>query len=268
MGKIVLEDFYEGNGHYKVNLAYLNKEQVKEIESLVSKWKQTDEYIKSCIEMCLTDANEQRFKDYGTNLKDCLDWLEKQSNTSNKSTDTQEVEIGNGNIKALVTKEVQLSKFNVGDWITLYGGTPFKIIKIEREQNGKLDYLLLNATGYNSYYDKKYVDENFRLWSIQDAKDGEVLQLGKVTAIFKEYISLGNCKCYCSVCEGEFEIPSQEGDNNYGCHNATSATKEQRYQLEKAMTDAGYTFDFKKKKLEKIEQKSQRMASAEAKEAL
>ena len=28
--------------------------------------------------MCLTDANEQRFKDYGTNLKDCLAWLEKK----------------------------------------------------------------------------------------------------------------------------------------------------------------------------------------------
>lgn len=32
----------------------------------------------NCIGMCLTDANEQRFKDYGTTLKDCLAWLEKQ----------------------------------------------------------------------------------------------------------------------------------------------------------------------------------------------
>ena len=78
MGKIVLEDFNEGNGYYKINLAYLNKEQVEEIEAIVSKWKPTDEDIKSCIAMCLTDANEQRFKDYGTNLKDCLAWLEKQ----------------------------------------------------------------------------------------------------------------------------------------------------------------------------------------------
>jgi hypothetical protein len=34
------------------------------------------------------------------------------------------------------------------------------------------------------------------------------------------------------------------------------ATKEQREQFEKAMTDAGYTFDFEKKELKKIEQKS------------
>lgn len=78
MSKIVLEDFNEGNGYYKVNLAYLSKEQVEEIEALVSKWNPTDEDIKNCIGMCLTDVNEQRFKDYGTNLKDCLAWLEKQ----------------------------------------------------------------------------------------------------------------------------------------------------------------------------------------------
>ena len=40
--------------------------------------KTSNENIKDCIGMCLTDANEQRFKDYGTNLKDCLAWLETQ----------------------------------------------------------------------------------------------------------------------------------------------------------------------------------------------
>lgn len=38
--------------------------------------------IKACIEMCLTDANEQRFKDYNTTLKDCLEWLENQEHIS------------------------------------------------------------------------------------------------------------------------------------------------------------------------------------------
>lgn len=37
-GGIVLEDFNDGNGFYKVNLAYLNEEQVKEIEELVKRW--------------------------------------------------------------------------------------------------------------------------------------------------------------------------------------------------------------------------------------
>lgn len=37
-GGIVLEDFNEGEGFYKVNLAYLNREQVIQIEELVKKW--------------------------------------------------------------------------------------------------------------------------------------------------------------------------------------------------------------------------------------
>lgn len=37
-GGIVCEDFNEGDGFYKVNLAYLNKEQVEEIEELVKRW--------------------------------------------------------------------------------------------------------------------------------------------------------------------------------------------------------------------------------------
>ena len=90
MGKIVLEDFNGGNGYYKVNLAYLNNEQVEEIENLVSKWNPTDEDIKSCIRMCLTGVNEQRFTNYNTNLKECLAWLEKQS----KPIDKEKVQIG------------------------------------------------------------------------------------------------------------------------------------------------------------------------------
>lgn len=60
-------------------------------------------------------------------------------------------------------------KFNIGDLITFYGGEPFKIIKIKAEINGVLDYLLLNQNGEGSYYDKKYVDENARLWTAKDA---------------------------------------------------------------------------------------------------
>ena len=37
-----------------------------------------DEKIRACIEMCLTDIDEQRFADFNTNLKECRAWLEKQ----------------------------------------------------------------------------------------------------------------------------------------------------------------------------------------------
>ena len=47
--------------------------------------------------MCLTDANEQRFKDYNTSLKDCLAWLEMQGGQEEP--------------------QVAEPKFKVGDWV-------------------------------------------------------------------------------------------------------------------------------------------------------
>lgn len=42
-GGIVLEDFNGGEGHYKVNLDFLNKNQVEEIENIVNGWNKTEE---------------------------------------------------------------------------------------------------------------------------------------------------------------------------------------------------------------------------------
>lgn len=81
-GAIITEDFNDGEGFYKLRLDYLSKKQVEEVEEMVRTWnkesKTSNENIINCIGMCLTDVNEQRFKDYDTNLKDCLAWLEKQ----------------------------------------------------------------------------------------------------------------------------------------------------------------------------------------------
>ena len=231
MNKIILENINEGNGYYKVNLAYLNKEQVEEIESLVSKWNLTDEDFIHCIGMCLTDASERRFKDYGTNLRDCLAWLEKQ-----------------GEQKPVYKVE---PKFEVDNWIVYNrNGHSREILQIYDIRDGR--YYFNDNVHFS--WSVKECDEKSHLWTISDAKVGDVLQLGKVTAIFQEYIGNGNCKCYCSVCDGEFEVPSQDGDDNsYGCHNATPVTKEQYDTLMKAMADAGYTFDFENKELKEIE---------------
>lgn len=146
-------------------------------------------------------------------------WLEKQG--KQKSSDKAE------------------PKFREGDWIVFNGLTLYV------KEVVKGFYRTISKGGIPNSYDWD-IDNIARLWNIEDAKDGDVLQLGEVTAIFKKYIGDGNCKCYCSVYDGEFEIPNTD-DNSYGCYNAVPATKEQRYLLEKAMTYAGYTFDFEKK---------------------
>lgn len=140
------------------------------------------------------------------------------------------------------------SKFKVGDWV-VRGDTIAQILDIQEQY-----YVGLDINGKDFTSSRFLNDDKIHLWTIKDAKDGNVLQLGGVTAIFKEYISNQYCKCYCSVYDGEFGIAIEEGgDNIYGCTNATPATKEQCNQLEKAMTDAGYTFDFGKKELKEIE---------------
>ena len=152
------------------------------------------------------------------------------------ATYTTEVETGDGGIKALVTGKVVMPKFKVDDWI-VNDYCMGKVIALTDDA-----YLL--DTGQGIPFSCEY---NAHLWTIADAKDGDVLQLGVVTAIFKESIGNGNCKCYCSVFNGEFEIPSQDGaDNSYGCHNATPATKEQRELLFQKMKEAGYEWDAEK----------------------
>ena len=103
----------------------------------------------------------------------------------------------------------------------------------------------------------------FRPWSIKDAKDGDILRLGDVIAIFKKYIGQEECICYCSFCDNcycsscvnvGFEIPIENGvDNVYGCTNTTPATKEQRDLLFQKMEESGYEWDAVKKQLKEIE---------------
>lgn len=145
--------------------------------------------------------------------------------------------------------ESQKPKFKVGDWII--NRTDATIMQII---NNTDFYESIEIGGQRRTDTYNYVEWDFRLWSIEDAKDGDILQLGEVTAIFKEYIGNGYCKCYCSICEGEFEILIEEaGDNIFGCINTTPATKEQRELLFQKMEEAGYKWDAKKKELKKVD---------------
>ena len=144
--------------------------------------------------------------------------------------------------------EIQKPKFKVGDWII--NRTDDTIMQII---NNTDFYETIKIGGQRETHTYNYTEWNFRLWTIEDAKNGDVLQLGEVTAIFKEYIGNGYCKCYCSICEGEFEILIEEaGDNIFGCINTTPATKEQRKLLFQEMKKAGYEWDADKKELKKI----------------
>lgn len=140
------------------------------------------------------------------------------------------------------------SKFHKGDWITI--DKPCQIINIHDNGNYIVQYCDDEKTHELS---KNFCESYFHFWTIQDARDGDVIHLGTVTAIFKKYIGQEKCICYCSFCkDGGFEIPVENGEDNvYGCYNATPATKEQRDSFMKVMNDDGYEWDIEKKELNK-----------------
>lgn len=142
------------------------------------------------------------------------------------------------------------TKFKVGDWV-VRGNTIAQILDIQEQY-----YIGVDINGKDFTSSRFLNNDKIHLWTIADAKDGDILQLGFVTAIFQKCIG-NNCKCYCSVCEGEFEIPSQDGDDNiYGCYNAAPANKEQRDTLFAKMKEAGYEWYYKEKELKKIDRQN------------
>ena len=101
--------------------------------------------------------------------------------------------------------------------------------------------------------------DNFKLWTIQDAKDGDVLANDHHILILKELVydwsSNGtpySVKAYCGIKpNGNFEI----GKDNWcfcGTLHIHPATKEQRDALMKSMNDAGYVWDEKKNELREL----------------
>ena len=151
-------------------------------------------------------------------------------------------------------------KFKAGDWIVCkFTGLVYQIKDcIENLNNHKYGYDLTNG-GYIS----SDVDSDYHLWTIKDAKDGDVLvsELSGTIILFKG-IENNNIQFYCDYDFSEFDVPGDRfAVNNSGQHYGNiedskdihPASKEQRDLLFTKMKEAGYTFDFENKKLKKIE---------------
>ena len=172
-------------------------------------------------------------------IKEAFNKIEDEKQGEHKSTDKVE------------------PKFNVGVWIVNNVSKDVFLIKsiTDGYYNG---YYTLEDTEGNISFPCLPPDESaFRLWTLKDAKDGDALVNGSNIFIF-HFINGTRLMGYCHVNIDDGRFYDDIGKNECFClinGVVNPATKEQREQLEKAMADAGYAFDFDKKKLKKIEQK-------------
>ena len=139
-------------------------------------------------------------------------------------------------------------KFKVGDWIT-NGEYTWKVIAIQ-----PLDYILQSQDGNEVDDTISYVDRNFHLWTIQDAKEGDVLYCkssGVEYIIILKQLNNRSLDSYCryNTIDGfAIDVPRVMSIQD----NPKPATKEQRETLMKAISDAGYEWNAELKKVSKI----------------
>lgn len=147
-------------------------------------------------------------------------------------------------------------KFNIGDWIVFNGLTLY----VNEVVQGY--YRTTSIGGIPNSYDWN-IDNAARLWTIQDAKPGDVLKEETCTFIIERMKPDGTAIIHCCLFDdGDYDLGSTLG---FDVDSTYPATKEQRDLLFQKMKEAGYEWDAEKKELKKI---SQRTISAEAKEAL
>ncbi len=105
----------------------------------------------------------------------------------------------------------------------------------------------------------RYVAKHyFRLWTIQDAKDGDVLAADNYIILFKKLLPQNggvSCCHYDYACSDPYFNFNEDNNWYFGKESKIHpATKEQRDLLFTKMKEAGYEWDAEKKELKKIEQ--------------
>jgi len=193
--------------------------------------------------------SDEQFKDH---FRAAIAWLEKQSE---KPFDYE-----NANIQQKDFAPKVEPKFKVGDWV-VFNNKHQSIYQVEKIEYW---YYILRHTHGGTFRVCVLHDESLRLFDItKDAKAGDVLasELCDSIILFRG-IKNDNIDFYCDYDFSKIDVPGDRFTFNNGQHYGNvedskdfhPATKEQRDTLMKAMVDAGYTFDFEKKELKKIEQ--------------
>ena len=246
-------------------------DKVKDMEFLFPELKESEDERVRKVLIELVKCNERSGYTLLNNVTtdSMLAWLEKQGEKKPKFVAKKEVtgtlkemldnidpveleETRNEMMESISTDKVE-PKFHKDDWIT----------------NGQLTCKVLSVTSksyelhlYNDDYrhfetDVQSVDKHYHLWSIEDAKDGDVLagSKGDVILMFRgigntEWDDVIDYHCYYDCYRECFAV--QEDVEYWGDiknNQLKPATKEQRDLLFEKMDNTGYMWDGDKKEL-------------------
>ena len=146
------------------------------------------------------------------------------------------------------------TKFKVGDWIISHYNHVAYIKSIDEK-----NYSLSCNDGNSERLSIDYVNRNWRLWTIQDAKDGDVLYAkGTKDSYFRDYIfnfssftedNVISTNFGYDVFHGTFDTKLSRFGREEDFVSVTPASKEQRGLLFTKMKEAGYEWTNKQKEL-------------------
>ena len=155
-------------------------------------------------------------------------------------------------------------KFKVGDWLVENKPNNYariiqilEVVDIQGKEMYRISRDLYNDEDVVEY---RFIENNYHSFTIQDAKDGDVLRIENLTFIFQEITNDNVCHKDAAVAYCSYE----DNDDGFGVCGpdcitdlelVTPATKEQRELLFQKMKEAGYEWDAEKKELKKGEQK-------------
>ena len=139
-------------------------------------------------------------------------------------------------------------KFKVGDWVVTGYGKVNQIIAVDEDNDG---FTLDDDT----YFSGSWKD-SYHLWSIEDAKDGDVLAVEPIDDYQFPFIAIyenRGLNFFNSYCSMGFDGKFYEATTGHALDNLYPATKEQRDLLSQKMREAGYGWNPQKKELKKID---------------
>ena len=155
----------------------------------------------------------------------------------------------NAHIQQMDFAPKQEPKFEVGDWVARNSSCKYAAWKITDIVN---EYVkLVNEYGEVAETAIYHLNDNYHLWTIQDAKNGDVL-FSSCCGLLWIYKNDRECHVGCNL--------NYQSDNivmdNAICipTDATPASQAQRDLLFAKMKEAGWEWDGEKKELRKIEQ--------------